>query len=90
MSKDEAIAKAWKAGLNGGRTYGISQHKVAIKTLANLLMSGEGKDEEAIIDAIVSISNISATQQKLANMKLIDRASREAQNNNILKQLMAD
>jgi len=28
MTTDEAKAKALKAALNGGRTYGISQHKV--------------------------------------------------------------
>jgi hypothetical protein len=88
ISADHFKAKALKAALNGGRKYGTSEHKVAIKNLAILIGINEA-DDDLIIDAIVSLSNISATQQWLAKKGFIDRETREAKQASILADLMA-
>lgn len=70
----EYVAIAVKAALHGGRKYGTAQHKVAVKTLANMLVSSESEeDTDNIVAAIVGISNMSATQLKLDKARLIDR-----------------
>lgn len=76
ITKDEAMAKAVKAALNGGRHYGSVQQKIAITSLANML---DGENDDAIIAAIVALGNVSATQQRLAKAGYIDRATREAE-----------
>jgi hypothetical protein len=89
VTADSAMLEAVQAALNGGRLYGTAQHRVAIKNLAMRISAAEEQDVDAYVDAIVKISNISATQQKLEKAGAIDRIKREQAQRNVFDALKA-
>lgn len=89
ISADQAMLEAVKLALNGGRTYGTSQHRVAIKNLAMRISAANEADVDAYVEAIVKLSNISAVQQKMAKAGIIDRESKEQGRANLFAALKA-
>lgn len=84
----EMQKSAIKAGLDGGRKYGIDQHRVAIGNLIDGYEAGDCSGE-SLRDALCAMANLSQLQQKLESAELIDRQSRSATKENIYKNLLA-
>jgi predicted nucleic-acid-binding protein len=82
MNADEVMVEAVKTALAGGRTYGNVQHRKAIETAIALYLDDKATAAD-FTTAIVSMSNISALQQKLAKAGKIDRNERGEAKKNI-------
>jgi hypothetical protein len=75
ITAESAMLQAGREAIGAGRRYGIAEHRVAIKNLAMRITAANESDVDAYVEAIVKLSNISATQQSMAKAGLIDRAS---------------
>ena len=92
MTKDELKKAAIRHALAGGRKFGSAEHKALMTYLAGVMVEN-AKDKAAcnqVAEAIVELANQSALQQRLAGVKMIDRANRQTARTTLFSELAVE